>query len=223
MTFMLIACSALVWLASAQGQQSGVPGPGQSRTGRLGELERKAEERDQMVRHCRELESELASLRDLLSGKSESLAGLTNLVTTAAVSNAASAAGGEAGGGTGGAVGLGDRLRELQETIRSQAERIRGLESEVAAMAASNTLLTATGAGLAAANKRLAAGNYEYYEVRKGDTLETIAASKQVYGTAARSEWLRQANWKRVQNIDNLRAGEVLIVPRYPPGADFDY
>jgi len=210
-------------LLPAGGQQQSPPVAVQPKAGRLGELERKAEDRDQMARRCAELEAELARLRDLLGEKPEAASVETNAVVPVlvAVSNAPALP--NRSGGESAVVGMIERLRVLQETVRNQEERVRDLESRVAELASSNATLTATNAGLVASNKRLLAGDYEYYEVRKGETLETIAARKHVYGVAARAEWLRQANRNRVQDLENLRPGEVLIVPRYPPSGDFDF
>lgn len=59
-------------------------------------------------------------------------------------------------------------------------------------------------------------GAFEYYEVRTGDTLESIAANPMVYGDVARTTWLRQAN--NLADDKKLEPGTVLIIPRFPEG-----
>ncbi len=63
-------------------------------------------------------------------------------------------------------------------------------------------------------------GSFEYYEVRAGDTLDSIASNPMVYGDPERAIWLRQAN--SLANPDALEPGTVLIVPRFPEGTSYD-
>lgn len=63
-------------------------------------------------------------------------------------------------------------------------------------------------------------GSFEYYEVRTGDTLESIAANPMVYGDATRAAWLRQANV--LPDRDKLVPGTVLVIPRFPEGISYD-
>ena len=63
-------------------------------------------------------------------------------------------------------------------------------------------------------------GAFEYYEVRAGDTLESIAANPMVYGNADRATWLRQAN--TVSDKNPLEPGTVLVIPRFPEGTSSD-
>jgi len=66
-------------------------------------------------------------------------------------------------------------------------------------------------------------GNYEYYEVKDGDTLGSIAALPTVYGDANRAQWIRQANRGHVADLDHLEAGDVLIIPRFPPSGRYEF
>ncbi len=63
-------------------------------------------------------------------------------------------------------------------------------------------------------------GSFEYYEVRTGDTPESIAANPMIYGDAARAVWLRQAN--SLLDGETLMPGSVLVVPRFPEGFSHD-
>jgi len=78
-------------------------------------------------------------------------------------------------------------------------------------------------AGLRETVERLLLGEFEYYEVKEGDTLLGIAANPLVYGDPARATWLRQVNEDRVKHLDNLRKGEVLIVPRFPRNGSYEF
>ncbi len=66
-------------------------------------------------------------------------------------------------------------------------------------------------------------GNYEYYQVRTGDTVSAIAALPLFYNDASKDVWIRQANQRQVKDIDALIPGEVLIIPRFPPSGRYDF
>jgi len=66
-------------------------------------------------------------------------------------------------------------------------------------------------------------GEFEYYEIKEGDTLPGIAANPLVYGDPSRSIWLRQVNERRVKNLDHLIVGEVLIIPRFPRNGAYEF
>ncbi|MDF7800901.1 hypothetical protein P4C99_15605 [Pontiellaceae bacterium B1224] len=77
--------------------------------------------------------------------------------------------------------------------------------------------------GLRETIERLLLGEFEYYEVKEGDTLQGIAANPLVYGDPLRAAWLRQVNEKWVKHLDNLTAGEVLIIPRFPRDGAYEF
>ncbi|HBA84860.1 MAG TPA: hypothetical protein DCZ95_12270 [Verrucomicrobia bacterium] len=66
-------------------------------------------------------------------------------------------------------------------------------------------------------------GNYEYYEVVKGDSLASIAAMPNFYNDPAKGIWIRQANQGHVKDLTNLTPGEVLIIPRFPPSGRYEF
>lgn len=70
---------------------------------------------------------------------------------------------------------------------------------------------------------RLLLGEFEYYEVKEGDSLQSIASNPMVYGDSSRAAWLRQVNEDRVKRLDNLRAGEMLIIPRFPRNGTYEF
>lgn len=63
--------------------------------------------------------------------------------------------------------------------------------------------------------KQVEQGNYEWYEVKEGDTWESIAALPNVYGDGSKATVLRQFNKQRVADPERPRAGEAIIVPRF--------
>jgi hypothetical protein len=63
-------------------------------------------------------------------------------------------------------------------------------------------------------------GSFEYYEVREGDTLESIAGNPMVYGNSSRVVWLQQAN--NLEESATLTPGTVLMIPRFPEGVQHD-
>ena len=58
-------------------------------------------------------------------------------------------------------------------------------------------------------------GQYEYYEIKKGDTCRSIAAQSTVYGDPEKHILIRQANRDNVADFDKLVPGEMLIIPRF--------
>lgn len=108
---------------------------------------------------------------------------------------------------------------ELQETRAERDQIVKQLE-EFKAQAEKWDGVTA---GLRETIQRLLLGEYEYYEVKDGDTLQSIAANPMVYGDVSRAAWLRQVNEGLVKHIDNLRAGEVLVIPRFPRNGSYEF
>jgi hypothetical protein len=70
---------------------------------------------------------------------------------------------------------------------------------------------------------RLLLGEFEYYEVKEGDTLQSIAANPMVYGDPSKAAWLRQVNDGRVKHLENLMIGEVLIIPFFPSNGAYEF
>ncbi len=59
-------------------------------------------------------------------------------------------------------------------------------------------------------------GKFEYYEVKSGDTFETIAGQSIVYNDVNKAPLLKQANRKILLNGGKLEPGSVMIIPRLP-------
>lgn len=124
-----------------------------------------------------------------------------------------------------------DEMKGESDELRKQLEKKDALlKDTLDLLAQSRTEVETLQKNLAEWEKELAKrdqllavfrrGSFEYYEVRPGDTLESIAANPMVYGDAARSVWLRQAN--SLPEDGKVEAGTVLIIPRFPEGTSYD-
>jgi|GEM_PF-6274542 len=69
--------------------------------------------------------------------------------------------------------------------------------------------------GLRATIDQLLLGNFEYYEVKEGDTFELISAQPLVYGDSSRQGWLKQANAGRMGLNGVLKPGQIIVIPRF--------
>lgn len=108
------------------------------------------------------------------------------------------------------------KMDELRSEFEGSTERIKALEKESKAW-------KAKALGMRETIDRLLLGQFEYYEIKEGDTLQGIAANPMVYGDPARAVWLRQANRDRLTNPDQLVPGEVLVVPRFPQSGSYEF
>lgn len=112
------------------------------------------------------------------------------------------------------------QLDEKESLLKDALEQLNKSRKEIATLQQS---LTEWERELEKRDKLLAVfrrGAFEYYEVRTGDTLESIAANPMVYNDASRAVWLRQAN--SLSDRDAPVPGTVLIIPRFPEGTTYD-
>ncbi len=120
-----------------------------------------------------------------------------------------------------------DRLQQQCEALKEEVETCKMEQKKtldsVQSLKDSAEKWKVKAAGLRETVERLLLGEFEYYEVKEGDTLQGIAANPMVYGDVARATWLRQVNESRVKHLDNLRKGEVLIVPRFPRNGSYEF
>ena len=231
-----LVCSEYTWAQSVStgttitvsvgGQDSSSPSHGSGTDSRLQELERKAAERDLYFTQLRDLQKRL----DMLSGRSSS-----SEVTDASDSEygmlsrlAEKAA-------------LADRLARQLEEVRAEntrliqqrealrqeledfREKVLGNNQEEKSLEQQCAELRRQNEGLQQTVGDLLMGRFEYYEVKEGDTLQSIAANPMIYGDASRSVWLRQANADRVRSLDRLHKGDVLVVPRFPRTGNYEF
>lgn len=192
-------------------------------------LEEKAGDRDNLAKRCKDLEGELAKTRSALSNASDQTEwvfprdGSTRLgelerkalaydgLVTALTRRDRTIA------------QLTNDLSQVQIQNANMGSEIAALKVQVEALTNSVVELQTREQSLRSTIEQLLTGNFEYYEVKDGDTIETVAAQPTIYGDASRSEWIRQANWKRVEDIEHLRSHQMLIIPRFPPNGRYEF
>ena len=97
------------------------------------------------------------------------------------------------------------------------------LQLETGALRQQKLELEASRKALQKALEQFWLGHYEYYEVRDGDTLPSIAGQAAFYGDPDKAIWIEQANFSHVKDLERLRPGEVLIIPRFPPSGRYEF
>lgn len=116
-----------------------------------------------------------------------------------------------------------------KECDETKTELARVSKERDTAQARSETLqdvvdsLNKQAKGLRQTVRRLLLGEFEYYEVKEGDSLASIAANPMIYNDPSRANWLRQANDGRVKDLSNLRTGEMLVIPRFPQNGSYEF
>jgi nucleoid-associated protein YgaU len=114
-------------------------------------------------------------------------------------------------------------LDETRTTLEAQRKEILALSDKIAAQTADLSASAEEKARLKKSLDLLRLGQYEYYEIKEGDTVESIAAQPSVYGDAARHVLIRQANRGHVKDLDRLVPGEVVIIPRFPASGRYEF
>jgi hypothetical protein len=66
-------------------------------------------------------------------------------------------------------------------------------------------------------------GDFEYYEVKEGDTCRSIAANPLIYNEASKEQYIRQANRGHIEDLDSLVPGQMLIIPRFPASGRYEF
>ena len=191
-------------------------------TSRLAQLEKKADDHDALAARCETLQEQVNHFQSILGPVSptEGARALQQLETKALAYDRLTKE-------------LEDRDRHItelttsldqekakNEEFRRQIEKLNRQYAE-----ATNLIgqLQSSQDALKKTVDHLLMGEFEYYQVKEGDTLALIAAKPMIYGDEAKQAWLRQANASRVEDPDKLRPGEMLIVPRFPPNGRFDF
>lgn len=119
------------------------------------------------------------------------------------------------------------RLDALREEKRELEEEAATLRAERDTLAVERDELRKEVASLQREQNRMnqllvmfRSGDFEYYEVREGDTTKSIAANPMVYGDAGRSIWIEHAN--SLDASKPLVPGTVLVIPRFSRGVTHD-
>lgn len=190
-------------------------------TEKIKQLEQKASEYDGLVIKVRQLSSELAEVRtNTVPGRMSSggrlqdmerkVQGYDALVNLLVKKNKTIAE-------------LEKRLEASAQQENVVKEDLAGLSGRVNAMSNTIQVLQVSERSLRATIEQLLLGNFEYYEVKSGDTLETIARKPMIYEDVSKVEWLKQANLGRVKDLNNLMEGEMLVIPRFQQNTPFSF
>jgi len=213
----------------AASPRTAVQPPWPSTGGRIRELEDKAAERDKLAETCAALELEVRQLRRLVAksrDRSETLASPHapgRLETLEARAQESAALSTELAHAKVKITQLQRQLTEEQEVRRKLLNEITELQCQIEDLGTRGTEQSKQLAALRRNLDEVLLGKYEYYEVKEGDTLASIAAQPQIYGDEKRKEWIRQANARRLDNLSDLRAKQILIIPRFPPSGRYEF
>lgn len=118
---------------------------------------------------------------------------------------------------------LEQRLEQGIQQVNSGKSDLVSVRDQVGAMSNTVRILQENEKKLRATIDQLLLGNFEYYEVKTGDTLESIAGKPMIYDDASKVEWLRQANAGRLKDLEHLKEGDVLIIPHFRVEGPFSF
>lgn len=188
---------------------------------RLREIEAKASRHDFAVRRNDELQQDVQTLRQALFHAQDQIKDITSKYTPGRLNDLERKS--MAYGYLREKTEFQERkIAELERQLAEekclttlQAEEIQRLKSRVAEIDEIEARHQAKVSALKNTINELRLGNFEYYTVqRDGETLSYIAGLEMIYGDPTRSEQIRQANAAHL-DLENLRAGEVLVIPRF--------
>jgi DNA repair exonuclease SbcCD ATPase subunit len=114
-------------------------------------------------------------------------------------------------------------MQKAQAFIQSQQRTINNLQETTNSLSAQVSELQKELNKLKESLKVLQMGKYEYYEVKEGDTCKSIAADPSIYNDESKEQYIRQANYENVKDLDNLVPGQVLIIPRFPASSRYEF
>ncbi len=225
----LMVLSLLVGLCSLlRGEDAATNQMLRSGPSKLKVLEQKAEDRDFLAKRVNDLEAELEKMRSTLSDVDaqaeanplESMRRLQDIERKAIAYN-----------------GMVEKIEKRDKIIADLSQQLDEsrmvnsnmqvqldeLQVQVKTLADSTKRLQQSEKALQSTVEQLLLGNFEYYEVREGDTVESIAQQPTIYGDVTKAAWIRQANRSRVEDIDALQMNEMLIIPRFPPSGRYEF
>jgi hypothetical protein len=195
---------------------------------RLQTLERKAQESDRYRTQCNDLQSTLDEMLALLpldetEEPPDGLSGfgqLSKLLEKAAMADVLSREMKDVRGELEQVVKQRDALVLEVDTLKTERDKA---VADLVQLKDESAERTKQIANMRETIERLLLGEFEYYEVKDGDSIQSIAANPMVYGDPSRTTWLRQVNDGRVKHLDHLRPGEMLVVPRFPRNGSYEF
>ncbi len=196
---------------------------------KLKQLEMKAEDRDFYAKRTKELEMRLSEAemvisnmtRQLESQRPQEAAKRIQELERKALAYDAIVQSVEKKDGT--LVSVSTKLSEAERINNELRQKVSELEKKIVELEDEIKRLKDVEAGLRSTIQQMMLGNFEYYEVKEGDTISSIAAKPTVYGDASKAIWLKQANRNWIADFDSLEPGEVLIIPRFPPAGRYEF
>lgn len=115
------------------------------------------------------------------------------------------------------------QLAEEKYLTTIQAQEVERLKRRLQQVASNESAMKEQIVRLRETIDQLRMGNYEFYEVKAGDTLESIAELPMIYGDASKANQIRQANVRRIPDLDNLSVGDVLVIPRFQASGRYEF
>jgi len=117
---------------------------------------------------------------------------------------------------------LAQENEELNLAVTEVQEGYIDLETMYGQMIQSNNALKGLIASLQQTIDQLLLGHFEYYEIiEEGETLGSIAGLPMVYGDTNTANLLIAPNLERVPDLEVLKPGDVLVVPRFPASGKY--
>jgi small-conductance mechanosensitive channel len=114
-------------------------------------------------------------------------------------------------------------LAAIEKTKTVLEEQVRQLSSATNSMAARISAMEDERNPFKEALKLIRKGKFEYYQIKPGDTCESIAAQPTMYNDASKHVLIRQANRGGVADLDNLVPDEILVIPRFQLGSNYEF
>ncbi len=113
---------------------------------------------------------------------------------------------------------LTEKSVEQQAALALQNDNLAALRSQTNELSRTAASLRGEVDTLKELLRILRLGPHEYYTIQPNDTCETIAAQPMIYGDRSKHILIRQMNRGMVADLDKLKPGEVLLIPR-PEGS----
>lgn len=113
-----------------------------------------------------------------------------------------------------------DELAEENKALKVQVEELVSATNQLSAQVA---VLQKESEPIKEALTLIRKGKFEYYQIKEGDTCESIAAKPSIYNDARKQILIRQANRGGVADLDQLVPGEVLVIPRFSIGESYEF
>ena len=106
-------------------------------------------------------------------------------------------------------------LKDAQSFLNKQQVEIERLAENLNSLSVEIVQLKNEKENFKESLRILQIGKCEYYEIKEGDTCESIASDPAVYGDETKANLIRQANYDNIKDFDNLTPGQILVIPYF--------